>query len=128
MTLISPNRITEVTFPDDYKPGAHNAINVCLAIQPWEKVTMITDEKTLDIAASLYAELVKVGAPTTVFVLEDYSPRPCLDMPSQILHTLGESNVGIYCVWPQKGEIVHRMQVTEVVDGKIRYAHMVGIS
>ncbi|MHB2019305.1 MAG: aminopeptidase [Candidatus Xenobia bacterium] len=129
MTLIHPGRIAEVTYPDDYLAGAQNAIKTCLNLKESEKVTMITDEKTLDIAAALYQQITEVGSPVQVFILEEHGPRPMLDMPQPILHALSESNVGIYAVWPQKGEIQHRMQVTEVVErGRIRYAHMVGIT
>src|SRR4029077_9250974 len=83
----------------------------------------------LDIAASLHEGLVKSEIAVQVFVLEDYAPRPILDMPKEILKGLSESQVGIYCVFPQKGEIAHRMQVTAVAEaGRIRYAHMVGIT
>ena len=39
----------------EYSPGAHNAVHVCLRIQPEEKVTLITDRACLEIAASLAA-------------------------------------------------------------------------
>ncbi len=46
-----------VPFDPEYIPGAHNAVHVCLRIQPDEKVTLITDHACLEIAASLAAEL-----------------------------------------------------------------------
>ena len=43
--------------------GARNAVVVCLRIQPHEKVTLITDQASIEIAAALAAELDTVGAP-----------------------------------------------------------------
>lgn len=129
MTLISPNRLAEMAVKPEYESGARNAIHTCLRVQPGEKVWMLTDEKTLDIAASLYHELHQSELEVRYFVLEEHAQRPVLEMPAEILKVLSESQVGIYCVFPQKGEISHRMQVTAVAEAnRVRYAHMVGIT
>ncbi len=44
-------------FDPELAPGAHNAVHVCLRIQPSEKVTVITDNACREIAASIVAEL-----------------------------------------------------------------------
>src|ERR1051326_1804568 len=87
-------RTTELrTLPFDpaLSPGASNAVNVCLRIQPDEKVTVITDNACLEIVASLVEELDKLGAPYQSFVLEDYAPRPLIDMPKSILEDMETS-------------------------------------
>ena len=48
-------------FPPEFTPGARNAVTTCLRIQPDEKVTLITDERCLTIAASLVSELERIG-------------------------------------------------------------------
>jgi len=45
--------LSTLSFDPELTPGARNAVNVCLRIQPSEKVTVITDEATKEIAASL---------------------------------------------------------------------------
>ena len=52
-------------------PGARNAIRDCLRLQPNERITIITDEATRDIATALQQEVEEVGSEFAVFVLED---------------------------------------------------------
>src|SRR6266705_3457884 len=65
-------------FPAEFTPGARNAVTTCLRIQPNEKVTLITDERCLTIAASLASELDRVGCEWNAFVLESLAPRPLM--------------------------------------------------
>ena len=62
-------------------PGARNAIRDCLRLQPNERITIITDEATRDIAAALQQEVEEVGSDYALFVLEEYAERPLTDMP-----------------------------------------------
>ena len=57
-------------------PGARNAIRDCLRLKPEERITIITDEATREIAAALRAEVEEVGSDHAVFVLENYAARP----------------------------------------------------
>lgn len=121
--------INEIEFDTDLIQGAHNAINVCLRVKPEERVTIITDSETLEIAASLAAELDNVGSEYKVFVLEDYVTRPTQIMPHEILDHLAKSDVSIFAAQAQRGELHSRIQMTAVVDRhKIRHAHMVNIT
>ena len=118
-----------LSFDPELTPGARNAVNVCLRIQPSEKVTVITDEATREIAASLIRELENVGAPYRAWVLEDLAPRPLVDLPREILDDLETSQVSIFAVQAQTNELRSRMQMTDVVNRrKIRHAHMVNIN
>lgn len=120
---------TEIPLDPELRQGAYNAVNVCLRIRPEEKVTLITDRATIDIAASIHDEVVKVGAPCTVFILEDFAPRPHSAMPGAILSDLATSQVSIYAVCGQVGELRTRMQMTRVVtDNRLRHAHMININ
>ncbi|MGA3186367.1 MAG: aminopeptidase [Bryobacteraceae bacterium] len=118
----------KVPFDPEFSQGARNAVNVCLRIQPEEKVTLITDHACLEIAASLAAELDTLGAPYNTFVLEELAPRPLVDMPKAVLDDMETSQVSIFAVVAQKNELRTRMQMTDVVNRrKIRHAHMVNI-
>ncbi len=116
------------TFDPEFSPGAHNAVHVCLRIQPEEKVTLITDWACQEIAASIAAELDKLGSPYQTFVLEELAERPLVDMPQPVLADMESSQVSIFAVVAQKNELRTRMQMTDVVNRrKMRHAHMVNI-
>lgn len=118
-----PNR-----FDPELTPGARNAIRTCLRVEPHEKVTLITDRASEEIAAALAAEISAVGAHWRSFCLEDYAPRPLAAMPPEVLADLESSQVSIFAVVAQQGELKSRMQMTDVVNRrKMRHAHMVNI-
>ncbi len=118
-----------IPFDPELTPGARNAVQVCLRVQPGEKATVITDEATKEIAASLVHELEAVGAPYRAWVLEDLTPRPLTDLPQEIVEDLETSQVSIFAVQAQTNELRSRMQMTDVVNRrKIRHAHMVNIN
>src|SRR5271155_904008 len=98
-------------FDPELTPGARNAVKVCLRVQPDEKVTVITDEATLEIAASMIRELEAVGAPYHAWVLEDLAPRPLGELPSEIVKDLETSQVSIFAVQAQANELRSRMQM-----------------
>lgn len=119
------------TFPFDPEltPGARNAVDVCLRIQPSEKVILITDEATKEIAASIVRELEQVGSPYRAWVLEDLAPRPLAELPQEIAEDLETSQVSLFAVQAQANELRSRMQMTDIVNRRgIRHAHMVNIN
>jgi aminopeptidase len=121
--------LSTLPFDPELTPGARNAVNVCLRVQPREKVTVITDEASREIAASLVHELEAVGAPYRAWILEELAPRPLTDLPQPILDDLESSQVSIFAVQAQANELRSRIQMTDVVNRhKIRHAHMVNIN
>lgn len=121
-------RLHATCFDSELSPGAVNAVNTCLRIQDNEKVTLITDERSLEIAASLAHQLEQRGLEYNPFILEDFAPRPHVDMPRDVLEDLETSQVSIFAVYAQTNELRTRMQMTEVVNRRgIRHAHMVNI-
>jgi aminopeptidase len=124
-----PDRLTIDTIDAELAPGARNAIRVCLRLKPEERITIITDEATREIAAALQGEVEEVGSEHAVFVLENYETRPLTKMPQIILDDLAQSQVSIFCAQTQRGELGSRMQMSDVVNKKrIRHAHMVNIN
>jgi leucyl aminopeptidase (aminopeptidase T) len=122
-------RLNQIPYDPEFTPGARNAVNVCLRVQPNEKVCVITDEATLAIAAAIVHELETMGTPYRSWVLEDIAERPLTSLPQSILDDLEKSQVSIFAVQAQKNELKSRMQMTEVVNRrKIRHAHMVNIN
>ena len=125
----SNRQLNQMAFDPELTPGARNAVRVCLRVQPSEKVTVITDEVSLEIAAALVRELEAVGCRYQTWVLEDVATRPLTDLPLAIAEDLESSQVSIFAVQAQTNELKSRMQLTDVVNRrKIRHAHMVNIN
>ena len=124
-----PDRLTIDAIDEELAPGARNAIRTCLRLEPTERITIITDELTCEIAAALQAEVEEIGAEHAVFVIENYAHRPLTAMPQIILTDLAQSQVSIFCAQSQRDELPARMQMSDVVNKKhIRHGHMVNIT
>src|SRR3954453_16470026 len=91
----APTALNLVDFDPEYSVGARNAVRVCLNIQPSEKVTVITDAFTRDIAASVVHEIEAVGAQYNGFILEEIATRPLKELPAEILADMDTSDVSI---------------------------------
>jgi len=121
--------LTTIAFDPELSPGARNAVNTCLRIQPSEKVTLITDNACREIGASLVRELVHLGSPFRAFVLEDLAPRPLTELPGEIANDMETSHVSVFAVRVQQNELKSRMQMTDIVNRRrMRHAHMVNIN
>jgi leucyl aminopeptidase (aminopeptidase T) len=116
-------------FDPELSVGARNAVQTCLRVQPEEKVTLITDEATREIAASIAREVNRVAAPFRAFILEEVATRPLSGFPSEIAADMENSQVSIFAAQVQSNELKSRMQMTEIVNRrKMRHAHMVNIN
>src|SRR5260370_13137247 len=124
-----PGRLTIDTIDAELAPGARNALRVCLQLKPEERITIITDEATRDIAAALQAEVEEIGSNHAVFVLENYASRPLTAMPRTILDDLARSQASVFFAQSQPVELGSRMQMSDVVNKRhIRHGHMVNIN
>jgi len=128
-TQLSNRQLNKLPFDPQLTPGARNAVRVCLRIQPTEKVTVITDEVSLEIAAALVHALEEIGCTYLAWVLEDVATRPLTNLPKIIADDLETSQVSIFAVQAQTNELRSRIQMTDIVNRrKIRHAHMVNIN
>ena len=110
-------------------PGARNAVETCLAVQPGEHVALIADQTSAAVAASLAAALREARADFTALILEELGERPMKEAPGAVLDLLEKADVGVLCMNPQPGELCTRMAIVQVVERRrIRYAHMVGVT
>src|SRR5207249_9394265 len=124
-----PDRAYFHPIDSELVPGAHNAIDVCLRLKPQERITIITDTATREIAAALQKEVERVGSEYSLFVLEHHARRPLKYMPQIILDDLALSQVSIFAAETQPGELTARTQMTSVVNNhRIRHGHMVNIN
>jgi aminopeptidase len=119
----------KTTYSEDLVPGARNAVRTCLRVAFRERVILVTDLETEEIAASLADQVREVGARVDVHVMEDYGLRPMLSLPGPIREALERADVSIYAGQPKSGELAFRRELTQVIDRRqIRHAHMVSIS
>ncbi len=110
-------------------PGARNAVEVCLGITRGERVALIADRASGEVAASIAAVLDAVGAQCDPVLIEDEVSRPMTVAPPAVLAALEAADAGILCVQPEQGELGARMAIVSVVERRaIRYAHMVGVT
>jgi leucyl aminopeptidase (aminopeptidase T) len=124
-----PTTIDTQTALEEMMPGARNAVDVCLAVQPGESVALITDRESLPVATSLAQALSERSAKFQEYVLEDFLPRPLEHAPAQVLAAMEEVDAGILCMQPMEGELTARREIVGVVERRhIRYAHMVGVT
>jgi leucyl aminopeptidase (aminopeptidase T) len=113
----------------DLLPGARNAVDVCLAIRPGERVALIADEASREVAASLEAALRDRSAQADPVLIETVAARPMRSAPPQVTAALEAADAGILCVQPREGELAARMAIVSVVERRrMRYAHMVGVT
>jgi aminopeptidase len=124
-----PDRIYPHVVDAELIPGARNAIRVCLRLKREERITIITDEATRDIAGALQAEVEGVGSDYSLFVLEHHARRPLKFIPEPILEDLATSQVSVFAAQSQPGELGSRTHITTLVNNyRIRHAHMVDIN
>jgi leucyl aminopeptidase (aminopeptidase T) len=115
--------------PDDLMPGARNAVDICLGIQPGERVALIADEQSRAVAASIEQALSNREARSECLLIEDLTTRPMSAAPPAMLAALERADAGILCVQPREGELGARMAIVATVERKrMRYAHMVGVT
>src|SRR5437667_6172848 len=124
-----PDRAYLHPIDSELVPGARNAIDICLRLKPQERITIITDTATRQIAAALQTEVERVGSEYSLFVLEHHARRPLKFMPEIILDDLARSQVSIFAAQTQPGELTARTPMTGVVSShRIRHAHMANIN
>ena len=110
-------------------PGSRNAVEICLGIRRGERVALIADKASGEVAASLAAALDDAGAICDSVLIEDVATRPMTVAPPAVIDVLERVDAGILCVQPEQGELGARMAIVAVVERRaIRYAHMVGVT
>ncbi len=113
----------------DLLPGARNAVDVCLAIRSGERVALIADEASAEVAAGLEQALALRGARADCLLIESLATRPLRAAPPEALAALERADAGILCVQPLEGELDARRAIVGVVERRrIRYAHMIGVT
>ena len=97
--------LLKMSYPAEFTAGARSAVTTCLRIEPTEKVTLITDQATEQIAASIGEQLAERGCEWNAFRLEDLAARPLANMPAAVLADMESSQVSIFAVQVQQNEL-----------------------
>jgi leucyl aminopeptidase (aminopeptidase T) len=102
---------------------------VCLDVQPHERAVVLTDRESIEIGAALAAELEGAAGEAEWFVLEDFQPRPVLELPGPVAQAFERAQVSIFAARAYPGELSMRRQMTAIVNRRrIRHGHMVGVT
>lgn len=113
------------------KEGARQAVRNCLKIKPEEKVVIITDRKTIEIARVIEKETRLVTDAIDFFVMEDFGKRPLMNFPSQISKALKKADASFYIARGGFGDerFAFRKPMLDIVDAEnVRHAHMINIT
>ena len=113
----------------DLQPGARNAVEVCLAIQP--RRARGPDRRPGECAGGREHRggARRCRRAVDGLLIEQVAARPMTVAPPEVIDALEHADAGILCVQPQQGELGARMSIVSVVERRgIRYAHMVGVT
>ena len=123
---------------EKFQLGIKNAVQVCMNVQPEDRVLVITDEKTDRIGSALTSESASAGAEARSVKLEELGSRPMTEVPESLSEIISEflPTVTFYAADSLEGEVKMRMALTakirEIFNSQKqplpRHGHMVGIS
>ncbi len=115
--------------------GARQAVLNCAKIRAGEKVVIVTDRATKYMADAMERQAANVGAKVTLFVMEDFGPRPedgskPLPFPQKIGEALQAAQVSFYIAAGKSGELgSFRTPMLEITEKyKLRHGHMPGFT
>ncbi|MFW6014441.1 MAG: aminopeptidase [Nanoarchaeota archaeon] len=110
--------------------GAGEAIKKCLNLKEGEKIVIITDLETLEIATALMEEAKALTDKITFFIAEDFEKRPLKNVPQKILDSISDSNVGILAMQGKVGELENfrRPLLQKATESNLRFANMINIT
>lgn len=107
--------------------GARNAIEVCMAVKPGERVVLVTDRVVPEVGDALEKAARARTEHVSRFVLEDFGARPLKDCPPEITAAADKSDVSLWAASSAKGELPMRMAYRKHLK-RARHGHMPGIS
>ncbi len=125
--ILSPNAVSAAQI----EAGARQAVKNCVKVKEGERVVIITDRETEQIAAVIQRHVVQVGASAEMFIMEDFGPRPedgsnPLVFPKIIEKAMSAAQASFYIARIKRGELdSFRLPMTEVAKMHgLRHAHM----
>ena len=114
-----------------FQAGVHNAVSVCLGIGDSDRVVIVEDRATAEIAEAIATEAAGVAAAVHRFVIEDQARRPLTAMPKQFGDAIREAGptASFFIGGQMPNEIHFRQELIKLLTEELRcrHGHMVGI-
>lgn len=107
--------------------GAKNAIEVCMAVKPGERVVLVTDRLVPEVGDALEAAARKISQNVARFDLESFGARPLTALPPKLAEEAEKADVSFWAAASVKGELPVRMAYRKHLK-RARHAHMPGIT
>lgn len=115
----------------DFATGARNAVRTCLGIGPSDRVAIISDRPTAEIADALQEEAVATGAEVRRWVMEAVVTRPAREFPPSLADQLIRlrPTASLFVGGGQPGELAFRQPMLRLLTDQLgcRHGHMIGI-
>lgn len=114
-------------------PGARTAVGQCLNVGPDDRVLILTEEASREIAAALAEAARERGAAEVITrTLEEFGPRPLLELPDGLVEAVRSARptVSLYAAGGLPGEIRFRIPFGAFMrsEMRVRHGHMIGIT
>lgn len=111
------------------RAAARNAAKICLKTKPEDRVVLIYDNTTVEVAAALFRAFKEIPCEIQIFDLDSFGERPLERPPGVVLKALNQGTVSAMAVAVMRGEISVRRAILGVVaEKKLRHAHMPAIT
>ena len=115
----------------DFVPGARNAVRTCLNITAADRVVVVKDRATAEIAQAVEEEVLSTGAELASWLMEDFFERPARGFPARLGEAIGKfrPTASYYIGGSLFGELAFRRPLLELLCQELgcRHGHMVGI-
>jgi leucyl aminopeptidase (aminopeptidase T) len=116
----------------DFAPGARNAVRVCLNISGADRVAIVKDRVSQEIAEAIEEDARETGAEVRSWTMEDHIRRPATEFPRSIGDDILKfrPTASYYIGTGQKGELAFRKPLLRLLADELgcRHGHMIGIN
>jgi leucyl aminopeptidase (aminopeptidase T) len=115
----------------EFAAGAWNAVRTCLNITEKDRVAVVKDRVTEEIAEAIEEEIRSTGAELHSWTMEDHVQRPAAEFPRAIGEGILEHRptASYFIGTGQKGELAFRQPMLHLLAQELgcRHGHMIGI-
>lgn len=109
--------------------AALSVVDGALAVVPGEHVVVVVDAASRDFGRALEKAIAFFHATSETFVLEDFGERPHDDLHEKLREAVDRADASVMNIAFHPGEFPMRAEFVDLAAyGKLRHAHMVGVS
>ncbi len=117
-----------MTFDSALLEGARNIVHRSLAVQHNQRILLVTDEATEEVAAAIAYEINVAGATYSPVVLEELGPRPFTEIPSELAQHIREVDACVLAFADDPEEAAGRDEITKLANQNgARVANLVSV-